>query len=129
MPENLTLSAYLEQRGKKAKALKKGEADAFGIPYPLQSGWPWRYGAMEITPAMIEDAQARIQAAKQEARSRTHCRLPSADEVRAEQSAADSHVAMTALFRGFVLRQARRYRSRSSAPLDAKKPARSGLLI
>jgi hypothetical protein len=109
MPEKLTLSAYLDQRGKKAKALKKGEAEAFGIPYPLQAGWPWRYGAMEITQAMIEDAQARMRAAKQEARSRV-CASPAA-----VAPATASAVKLPA-FPGFVLRRPKRYQSRRSAP-------------
>jgi hypothetical protein len=113
MPEKLTLSAYLEQRGKKAKALKKGEAEAFGIPYPLQAGWPWRYGAMEITPAMIEDAQARIRAAKLEAKSNMR-RSPvgiGEAEPAITTAAPDKRVSPVP---GFVLRQARRYRK--SAP-------------
>jgi hypothetical protein len=116
MAEKLTLSAYLEQRGKKAKSLKRGEAEAFGIPYPLQSGWPWRYGTMEITPAMIEDAKARIQAAKQEARNKAHCRSAGVGEKTAESRAVAARVVATALFPGFVLRQARRYRSHKRAP-------------
>lgn len=107
MPEKLTLSAYLEQRGKKAKSLKKGEAEAFGIPYPLQAGWPWRYGAMEITPAMIEDAQLRIRSAKQEARSKGRGEMPAVAPATAVKLSAVP---------GFVLRRPKRYRSRSSAP-------------
>jgi len=106
MSSILTLSAYLEQRGKKAKALKKGEAEAFGIPYPLQAGWPWRYGAMEITPAMVEDAQARIRAARQKAKERVHTVPQSSVSPSARLSSVP----------GFVLRRPKRYRSRSSAP-------------
>lgn len=116
MPEKLTLSAYLEQRGKKAKALKRGEAEAFGIPYPLQAGWPWRYGAMEITPAMIEDAEARIRAAKKAARGQAK-----SGQVEVRQSGVTSQLsAMPAAaevsFPGFARRQARRYRARNLAP-------------
>jgi hypothetical protein len=64
MSEKLTLTAYLDQRGKKAKALKRGEAEAFGIPYPLQSGWPAKYGALEITEEMTARAAAGILACK-----------------------------------------------------------------
>lgn len=54
MSQKLTLAVYLEQKGQKAKALKRVEAEAFGIPYPLQAGWPGRHGDMEITPQMLE---------------------------------------------------------------------------
>jgi len=111
MPEKLTLSAYLEKRGKKAKALKRGEAEAFGIPYPLQAGWTWRYGAMEITPAMIEDALVGIRAAKQEARGGARC---AAVEVAAPETTLTT--APRTPIQGFVLRQARRYRGRKPAP-------------
>lgn len=54
MSQKLTLAVYLEQKGQKAKALKRIEAEAFGIPYPLQAGWPGRHGDMEVTPQMLE---------------------------------------------------------------------------
>jgi len=115
MPEKLTLSAYLEQRGKKAKALKRGEAEAFGIPYPLQAGWPWRYGALEITPAMIEDAEVRIRAAKQEARNRAECRSAEVGKNSGAPQPPAVPALTAALFPGFVPRLARRYRARRSA--------------
>jgi hypothetical protein len=115
MPEKLTLSAYLDQRGKKAKALKKGEAEAFGIPYPLQTGWPWRYGAMEITPAMIEDAKARIHKAKVEARNKAHCR-PAAGEMGAVTQSVGAAVLTAPLFPGFALRRSKRHRPNKAAP-------------
>jgi hypothetical protein len=106
MPEKLTLSAYLAKRGKKAKALKRGEAEAFGIPWPLQAGWPWRYGAMEITPEMIADAESRIREAKSK---------PKVAPVATEVPMSMPHVTRPEFF-GFVLRQARRYRVRRPAP-------------
>jgi hypothetical protein len=102
----MTLSTYLEQRGKKAKALRRGEAEAFGIPYPLQSGWPRQYAAMEITPAMIEDANFRVAIARQEGRDRAKHAPSKAPAPQVKKSAVP----------GFALRQAKRYRSRSSAP-------------
>lgn len=113
MPEKLTLSAYLAQRGKKAKALTRGEAEAFGIPWPLQAGWPCRYGAIEIMPAMIEDAKARIRAAKKAARSQADTKPVVVPPAAVELAA----------FPGFILRQARRYRTRKPAPWAQKKPA------
>jgi hypothetical protein len=114
MPEKVTLSAYLDQRGKKAKAPKKGEAEAFGIPYPLQAGWPWRYGAMEITPAMIEDANERIRLAKQEARVKS-TRQPGVDGATTAPQAPAAAVTVP-LFPGFVLRRPRRRRVTRAAP-------------
>lgn len=113
MPEKLTLSAYLAQRGKKANALRRGEAEAFGIPYPLQAGWTWRYGAMEITPAMIADAQQRIEAAKREAKERVRCAT-----VASSAPIAAAPVNRVSAVPGFVLRQARRYRARRSASCE-----------
>jgi hypothetical protein len=100
MSENITLMTYLEQRGGKAKALKRVEAEAFGIPYPLQAGWPKRYGSMKITAAMIEDARSRMRGG--------------AGKVRAP--AIVTAVVTRSAFPGFVLRQARRYRARKSEP-------------
>jgi hypothetical protein len=105
MSEMLTLSTYLEQRGKKAKALRRGEAEAFGIPYPLRAGWPRQYGGMEITAAMIEDAAFRDAIARQEARDRAKHEPPKLPAQQAKASPVP----------GFVLRQAKRYRTRSLA--------------
>lgn len=100
MSEKMTLTTYLEKKGLKAKALKRGEAEAFGIPYPLQTGWPKRYGAMEITAAMIEDATARMGRRKDGSGS----------------ASAEAAATTSPAFHGFVLRQARRYRTRKPAP-------------
>lgn len=63
MSQKLTLARYLESRGS-VKSLTRIEAEAFGVPYPLVSGWPARYGAVEITDVMLEDLAARIATAK-----------------------------------------------------------------
>lgn len=49
----MKLSEYLAARGV-CKALTKIEAQAFGVPYPLQAGWPRQYGGTEITAAMLD---------------------------------------------------------------------------
>lgn len=59
MSKKLTLARYLEGRGS-VKSLTRIEAEAFGVPYPLVSGWPARFGAMEITPAMLDGLEKSI---------------------------------------------------------------------
>lgn len=117
----MTLTAYLAQRGTKAKALTKGEADLLGIPYPLRSGWPRRHGAMEIDQAMVEQLTVHAEAARQVAEEkarRATAKVASPDP--ASQSALQFTAAApkerVSPVPGFVLRQARRYRSRKSAP-------------
>jgi hypothetical protein len=115
MAENLTLTAYLARRGKKAKALKKVEADAFGIPYPLVSGWPARYGDLEITEAMLEQVGVNIRDAKRASSNK----ISQASQVQQELAmpgARSAPITKLSLCPGFVLRQARRYRPRGSAP-------------
>lgn len=68
--ETITLSAYLETRGKKAKALTRGEADLLRIPFPLQNGWPRKYGPMLLTDEMVERLVACKVAAEKEAAKR-----------------------------------------------------------
>lgn len=116
----ITLTAYLAQRGTKAKALTKGEADLLGIPYPLRSGWPRRHGAMEIDGGMIQQLAAHAEVARQAAEEKAS---------RAAVKIADSHPAGQSVLtftaapakervspvQGFVLRQARRYRTRKPA--------------
>jgi hypothetical protein len=116
MAQKMTLTAYLEQRGMKAKALKRGEAEAFGIPYPLRAGWPSRHGQMEITPAMIDDANARIQAAKRDARERLRCGQVEVKKPAPVLGAAAAPPVMLSLFPGFASRQARRYQGRRAVP-------------
>jgi hypothetical protein len=113
MAQKMTLTGYLTQRGVKAKALTKGEAELLGIPYPLRAGWPRRHGAMEIEEEMLARlvacAEGIRRAAEEKARS---------DRANFKRTALASCRAPTKLptFPGFVLRQARRYRSRRSAP-------------
>jgi hypothetical protein len=57
--QKITLADYLARRGI-CKALTSIEARAFGVPYPLVAGWARRHGAVEITPAMIEQLQVNI---------------------------------------------------------------------
>jgi hypothetical protein len=121
----MTLSGYLKLRGKKAKALTRIEAEVFGIPYPLQSGWPKRYGVMEVTQEMVErvEAQAATGAQSDDRRIRRSARraaalVPLAATI---QTSSQPVVALgpsveASPISGFVLRQARRYRSRKSAP-------------
>lgn len=117
----ITLTAYLAQRGTKAKALTKGEADLLGIPYPLRSGWPRRHGAMEIDECMMGQLAAHAEAARQAVENkarRVTAKAVSPDPAR--QSALQFAVApareRVSPVPGFVLRQARRYRPRKAAP-------------
>jgi hypothetical protein len=71
---------------------------------------------MEITPAMIEDADARIRAVKQEARNKAECRSVEVEMNRGTPQLLAVPVTTAALFPGFVLRQARRYLARKPAP-------------
>jgi hypothetical protein len=122
MAQKTTLTSYLAKRGVKAKALTRGEAELLGIPYPLQCGWPRKYGGMEIDESLLErlavHAEAARQAAEEKARrSRTQAQAPTAmpvqDQLQLAVSPPRTRVSPVA---GFVLRQARRYRSRSLAP-------------
>lgn len=125
MAQKMTLAAYLVQRGKKAKALTKIEADVFGIPYPLLAGWPRRHGAMEITEEMIERIAAQVAVASQsgdrEARRSgqraTAALAPSTPtSTPRSQCAAAAPIERISPIPGFVLRQARRYRRSKSVP-------------
>lgn len=110
----MTLTVYLAQRGKKAKALTKGEADLLGIPYPLRAGWPRRHGAMEIEEELLAQLVTCAETARQASEDKTR-----RSQVKVERGGARSPQpvpAELASFPGFVLRQARRYRARSLAP-------------
>lgn len=50
-----TIIEYLRCKYKtdKPTAILKTEAKAFGMPYPLRSGWLIEFGGMEITPGMF----------------------------------------------------------------------------
>ena len=129
MGEKLTLTRYLQGRGE-VKALTHIEAQAFGVPYPLQPGWPAKYGAMEITEGMIEDLKARMLTAKESTASKARRGLdgigdavPARDQAPCQPAAAEALPVQaralpitSSLFPGFVLRRPKRYRSRSSAP-------------
>lgn len=46
----MKIDAYLRTKyGEHVKALSAVEAKILGIPYPLKSGWPAKYGKNEIT--------------------------------------------------------------------------------
>jgi len=130
MAQEMTLSVYLQQRGKKAKALTRIEAEVFGIAWPLQSGWPRRHGAMVVTAEMIERIEAHAAKASQSSdraarrsAQRATAALSSAPRTVAVDSSAPSRlklaqqqVAGAPSFPGFALRPAKRLRARVSAP-------------
>lgn len=121
MPEKLTLTVYLERKGQKAKALKRVEAEAFGIPYPLQAGWPARHGAMEITQAMIERIansprrRDKLQSVK-EVLSQGRLELLPASAAVPSVSAGESPVRRSPKVPGFALRSPKRAKPRRPAP-------------
>lgn len=53
----MTITEYLNTKyGKSgAKGMMAREARIFGMPYPLESGWPVTYGEVEITPVMLAE--------------------------------------------------------------------------
>jgi hypothetical protein len=117
MSQKLTLAVYLEQKGQKAKALKRVEAEAFGIPYPLQAGWPGRHGDMEVTPQMLEHI------ATTRARGRPPAPAPQGDEGHQNprpsgdiKQASRTDLLHAPRFPGFAIRPARRYRVRYFVP-------------
>lgn len=128
MPEKLTLTSYLARRGK-GNALTRIEAEAFGIDYPLISGWPARHGTMEITEAMIEQLELNIEATGGGAARRARRGLDAVEGVvvlvpaakikqkKVMKGAAPAPAAaQVSPVPGFALRQARRYRARKMAP-------------
>ena len=127
MSEKITLTRYLKGRGE-VKALTHIEALAFGVPYPLQPGWPAKYGAMEITSGMIDDLRARIATARPSTASKAQRGLdglsgvvlavaPASEaEVRVSQPARTAPRVSAPSFPGFALRHARRRSAGKSAP-------------
>jgi len=116
MSQKLTLAVYLEQKGQKAKALKRVEAEAFGIPYPLQAGWPGRYGEMEVTPQMLDQIattpKVRSRLISSELQRALECQVPRTGcDLGPMRSARPFR---EALFPGFAVRPALRYRARSA---------------
>ena len=124
----MTLSGYLERRGKKAKALTRIEAETFGIPYPLQSGWPKRHGGMKITQEMIERIETQAAADVQSddrwirrsaKRAAAAVANPAPAIPRVQSPPAAVELASTtgaSPVPGFVLRRPKRYRVRKLAP-------------
>lgn len=129
MSQKLTLARYLEGRGS-VKSLTRIEAEAFGVPYPLVSGWPARHGDTEITQAMLEDLSHRIARARRSTASKALRALDGAvcpsvplrrgdcAAVRAQRPcpAPAPSVEVAPSFPGFVLRPARRSRGRLALP-------------
>lgn len=130
MAQEMTLSVYLQQRGKKAKALTRIEAEVFGIPFPLLAGWPRRHGAMVVTEEMIERiGAAAIEASRSEnlaarrSGQRAAAALPSAPGAGVANNAATpclmpaaQRAAVAPSFPGFALRPAKRNRGRLGSP-------------
>jgi len=132
MSEKITLTRYLKGRGE-VKALTHIEALAFGVPYPLQPGWPAKYGETEITEAMIEDLKARIRTAKQSTASKarrgldglagmpnettlaTASVVAQAQPAAAPQRATPMPTVKASPVPGFVLRRPKRHRARKPA--------------
>ena len=117
MSQKLTLAVYLEQKGQKAKALKRVEAEAFGIPYPLKAGWPGRHGDMEVTPQMLEQiataprvkvrlAEPVLQGDESHQTLRSDCAINHGRQAEAMRPSR---------FPGFVVRPALRHRARRPA--------------
>jgi len=129
MAQEMTLSVYLQQRGKKAKALTRVEAEVFGIPFPLLAGWPRRHGAMVVTEEMMERIEAAATgASRSENRAarrsgqRAAAALPSARRTKTVDQRGPAlpvtvpELTVAPSFPGFILRPAKRHRRRSSAP-------------
>lgn len=119
MAKKMTLSGYLAQRGKKAKALTRGEAALLGIPYPLQAGWPRRYGAVEIDEVMLEKLAACAEVARRAAEGkaqRAGVKRAGETSPRPLRQPAAIEPAVSRVVSGFVLRRARRHRGRRPAP-------------
>ena len=126
MSQKLTLAVYLQGRGE-VKSLTRIEAEAFGVPYPLVSGWPARHGNVEITASMLEDLAQRIAGARRSTASKalrgldgasyagsTRCQLECAAlSARHHDFSTESRIEVTPLFPGFARRPARRSRSRT----------------
>jgi len=118
MNKKMILSAYLVQRGKKAKALTRGEAALLGIPYPLQSGWPKRYGTLEIDDQLFDrliECATASQLATEERGRRARAKFTPGAAISQHQEFVERSPALLGVVSGFVLRKARRYRLRTQA--------------
>jgi hypothetical protein len=117
MSQKLTIAVYLKGRGE-VKSLTRIEAEAFGIPYPLVSGWPARYGNVEITKVMLADLMARVARASRSTANKARRGLTGIDnrlqiaqsEVVLAQlgSSQEQSLAPIHAVHGFVLRRPRR---------------------
>ncbi|WP_314435854.1 hypothetical protein [Massilia timonae] len=121
MSQKLTLARYLEGRGS-VKSLTRIEAEAFGVPYPLVSGWPARYGPTEITSSMLDDLASRVEHARRSTANKARRGLEGVERVapliasRIEKvqrvEAVPQPAEVVRVRHGFVLRRARRYCAR-----------------
>lgn len=118
MAQKMTLTGYLAQRGVKAKALTKAEAELLGIPFPLQAGWARKHGATlieeEMLPRLVAHAEAARRVADEKRRAkRAKPRTPAPADVQLPLVIASARIPVSPV-PGFALRQARRYRGRGS---------------
>jgi len=133
MSQKLTLARYLEGRGS-VKSLTRIEAEAFGVPYPLVSGWPARHGDMEITQPMLDDLAQRIASARRSTASKALRGLDGAGasgaahhygDRGASPAPAPAHhpepqrAVAAPSFPGFVLRPTKRARAAGMARIGA----------
>jgi hypothetical protein len=128
LPQKMTLTAYLAQRGTKAKALTKVEADLLGIPYPLPRGWPRKYGAKSIDEVLFSKLMAHAKAARRVAETRGRSKKANhyADVCKKNQLPLIIMAARKQMssIPGFVLRCPRRH-SRKSIGLNARDSCRT----
>ena len=110
----MTLTDYLKARGT-CKALTRIEAESFGVPYPLVSGWPVKFGGIEITPKMIDSLRIRIGSAKESTAGKASNALDAvfgdgspAVRKSTPQAASKTPCVLPAAFHGFRLRSVQR---------------------
>jgi len=120
MAQKMTLTAYLAQRGVKAKALTRSEATLLGIPFPLQGGWARKHGATlieeEMLPVLVAHAEAARRVADEKRRAkRAKPRTSAPAGVQLPLGIAPAPIPVSPV-PGFVPRLARRYRKIKSAP-------------
>jgi hypothetical protein len=136
MSQKLTLAIYLQSRGE-VKSLTRIEAEAFGIPYPLLSGWPARFGAVEITGKMLETLISRIAGANQSTANRARRGLDAVmgsgllasvgeTELKNPQGMINETMRprIKLMFPGFTLRMSLRHRTRHCGVHNARSPVR-----
>jgi hypothetical protein len=94
------------------------EAEAFGIPYPLQAGWPSRHSDMEITAEMLDHIATTPSTNSRSTKASLAGSQPLVDII-CSYGVSDVLVtkeARQSSFPGFHLRPARRYRAMNRAP-------------